>query len=101
MKNELEANTGMQATGIQYTQMVTQQQLDECSRAMGRPLFDFEVRVLDDVLSAQARVNKKLAKMGELGRTHSLDEVVHVFTDRLRKLDSHRLAEKMLKDFRA
>lgn len=95
------AATGMEALPqMVSTNLLTQKQLDECSRALGRPLWNFEVKILDEVLCAQNQANKKLARRGQLTHTHSLDEVVSVFVERIRHLESERLAEKMLKEAR-
>lgn len=45
--------------GSMYTQVLTQAMLDECTRALGRPLFEREVRWLDRVLTKQARLAAK------------------------------------------
>lgn len=79
------------------TQVMTQKHLDECSSALGRPLWDFEVKILDDVLAAQHEANRKLAKLGQLGRGHSLDEVVGVFVERVKKLQTDRIVDRRFK----
>ena len=95
------AATGMEALPQMVgTNLLTQKQLDECSRALGRPLWNFEVKILDEVLCAQDRVNRKLARRGMVTRCHSMDEVVHLFVERVRHLESERIAEKMLKEAR-
>lgn len=67
--------------GAMYTSIVTQELLDECARALRRPLWDFEVKVLDMMLLAQGKANIKLAAMGKPERTHSADEIVHLFCE--------------------
>ena len=67
--------------GSMYSAIVTQELLDECARALGRPCWDFEVQILDMILLAQGRANIKLNKMGKADRTHSADEIVHLFCE--------------------
>lgn len=65
--------------GMMMTHIVTQELLDEASRALDRPLWDFEVKILDMILIAQGRANIKLEKMGKAHRKHSADQVVTLF----------------------
>lgn len=81
-----------------HTQLLTQRYLDECSRAIGRPLWDYEVKILDDLMVIQSKVNRKLAKQGKMGRTHSMDELVHLFCERVMSKDAQKLTEQIMKD---
>lgn len=81
-----------------HTQLLTQKMLDECARAIGRDLWDYEVKILDEILAAQDKVNLKLTKKGQLGKTHSLDEVVHVFCQRVLTKDQQKLTDEIMKD---
>ena len=47
--------------GVLFTKHVTQQHLKECERALSRPLFEHEVRILDDIMHA-LYVRAKFAK---------------------------------------
>ena len=67
--------------GSMYSAIITQELLDECARALGRPVWDFEVKMLDMMMLAQGRANIKLNKMGKADRTHSADEIVHLFCE--------------------
>ena len=80
MKDKSEEH-GMTALppGVAYSSIVTQELLDECARALGRPVWDFELKVLDMMLLAQGRANIQLAKMGKSERKHSADEIVALF----------------------
>jgi hypothetical protein len=80
------------------TELLTQRHLDECSRAIGRPLWDYEVKILDDLMTVQEKVNRKLAKQGKLNRTHSLDELVHLFCQRVMTKDAQKLTDAIMAD---
>jgi hypothetical protein len=81
MINEPTGGHGMTALppGAMGTMIITQELLDEASRALDRPLWDYEVRMLDTMLLAQGRANLKLAKMGKSHKTHSADEITSIF----------------------
>lgn len=79
------------------TRELTQKHLDECRRALGRDLWDFEVRILDYILVAQAQVNYTLLKRGQATRMHSLDQAVAVFIERVDKMQTNKIAERQLK----
>lgn len=81
--------------GTAMTQVVTQLHLDECSRGLGRPLYDYEVRILDDMLTAQSRANLTLMKRGKATSTHSMDEIVHIFVERISHFEKGKDAEKL------
>ena len=62
--------------------VVTQRHLDECARALGRPLWQFEFGILQDMLLTIEGTNRKAAKKGVL-QGFSLDEVVSIFIERV------------------
>jgi hypothetical protein len=68
-----------------FTKALDQKTLDEAARGLGRPLWDFEVQILDEILTAQKRVNETLARRGEIGRSHSTDEVVSIFIRQVKR----------------
>lgn len=80
------------------TDLLTQRHLDECSRAIGRPLWDYEVKILDELMTVQEKVNRKLTKNGQLKKTHSLDELVHLFTERVLTKDAQKLTDAIMAD---
>jgi hypothetical protein len=65
--------------GVMRTEIIDQNMLDEAERAMGRPLWDFEVKILDMICIAQGAANLRLFEMGKPERRHSWDEVLHLF----------------------
>lgn len=84
--------------GSTFTAVLAQKHLDECSRALGRPLWNFEVKILDRLMEIQAKVNNKLAKQGKLSRTHSMDELVALFIVRVQSAEARKLTDKLMSD---
>lgn len=79
------AGHGMTPTGVYMGTTITQRDLDEAVRALGRPLWDFETRILDEILTAQKMVNRKMLKEMRIDKIHSLDEVIHLFVERVKR----------------
>lgn len=48
--------------GVMYTRCMTQEQLDECRRALGRELTEREVRALDRIMTQQAMAQHNKSK---------------------------------------
>lgn len=88
-------------TGTLQTQTLTQRHLDECARALSRPLWDYEVKILDEICTVQLKVNAKLARKGAIARTHDVDEVVSVFVSRVLKKDARKLTDAIMSDHSA
>ena len=86
--------------GSMYSAIVTQELLDECARALCRPLWDFEVKVLDMMLLAQGKANIKLAKMGKPERTHSADEIVSLFCQCVNDKEMDARLKRVMHSFR-
>lgn len=84
--------------GVAQTQTLTQRHLDEAARALGRPLWDYEVKILDEIVTVQQKVNAKLARVGKANQGHSMDEVVHVFCQRVLTLKGRKLADDIMSD---
>lgn len=82
--------------GSAFTQILDQNTLDECARAIGRPLFDYEVKILDSLLVGLRKRNQKLARKEEFAKMHSVDEVVGVFVERVKLKHMQQLADKFL-----
>lgn len=76
--------------GMMFTAIVTQEILDECTRALGRPLWDYEAKLLDVMLLAQGRANIELNRRGKPERTHSADEIVNLFVNEVKLLQMKR-----------
>ena len=74
--------------------VVTQRHLDECTRALGRPLWEFEFGILQDMLLTLQGINKKAAKKGIL-QGYSMDELVSIFIERV------QMAEQKAADFKS
>ena len=83
-----EGGSGMEATGVYHGTTITQGDLEEAMRALGRPLWDFETRILDEILTAQAMVNRRMLKEMRIDKIHSLDETIHLFVERVKKLQN-------------
>lgn len=88
-------------TGTAQTKTLTQRHLDEAARALGRPLWDYEVKILDEILTVQAKVNRKLVKDGRANRAHSLDEVTSVFVKRVLAKTAQKLTDAIMSDHSA
>lgn len=71
--------------GVYQGTTITQRDLEEAMRALGRPLYDFETRILDEILTAQAMVNRRKLKEYKIDEIHSLDEVIHLFVEQVKK----------------
>lgn len=71
--------------GVYMGHTITQKDLDEAVRALGRPLYDFETRLLDMFLTAQKMANAKMLKELRIEKIHSLDEVIHLFVERVKR----------------
>ena len=82
--------------GSMYSAILTQELLDECARALGRPVWDFEVKILDMMLLAQGRANIKLNKMGKANRTHSADEIIHLFCQVVKDKESDAMLKRII-----
>jgi hypothetical protein len=67
--------------------VVTQRHLDECTRALGRPLWDFEFGILQDMLLTLEGINRKALKKGII-QGFSMDELVNVFIERVQQAES-------------
>ena len=74
--------------------IVTQRHLDECTRALGRPLDPFEFKVLEEMLLKVEKMNAKHLRRYEIGQVHSIDELVTVFCQRITKARAEALAKK-------
>jgi hypothetical protein len=85
IQNDEIPGTGMEPVGVYHGTTITQGDLDEAARALGRPLWDFETRILDEILTAQKMVNARWLKEMRIERIHSLDEVIHIFVERVKK----------------
>lgn len=84
--------------GTLHTMTLTQRHLNEAARALGRTLWDYEVKILDEICTVQAKVNHKLARKGHVTRTHSVDEVISVFIARVMKQDAQKLTDAIMSD---
>ncbi len=71
--------------GVYHGTTITQKDLEEAMRALGRPLYDFETRILDEILTAQKMVNARMLKEMRIEKIHSLDETIHLFVERVKK----------------
>lgn len=80
------AQMGMtQVAGVYNGTTITQADLEEAMRALGRPLYDFETRILDEILTAQKMVNRKMLKEMRIDKIHSMDETIHLFVERVKR----------------
>lgn len=70
--------------GSAFTQILDQKTLDECARALDRPLLPHEVKILDDMLVLLRKQNQKKFKRGKITQMHSVDEIVSLFVDRVK-----------------
>lgn len=84
--------------GTLHTMTLTQRHLNEAARALGRALWDYEVKILDEICTVQAKVNHKLTRKGHVTRTHSMDEVIGVFVSRVMKRDAQKLTDAIMSD---
>ena len=73
--------------------IVTQRHLDECTRALGRPLDPFEFKVLEEMLLKVEKMNHKHLRRYQIEQVHSLDELVVVFCQRITKARAKALAQ--------
>lgn len=80
------------------TQCVTQVMMDECRRALGRDLWDYEVVILDNMMVELQRQNRLMARAGKYAELHSTDELVHLFIDRLQSKEAQELARKITEE---
>lgn len=87
--------------GMQFTRRLTQEQLDQCVRFLGRHLLPHEVKILDELLVVQDKVNRKLAKLGKINQAHTPGQVLEVFCDRVRRADSGKIARSIVFDMGA
>ena len=82
--------------GSAFTQILDQRTLDECARALGRPLWNHEVNILDSLLVALRKQNQKKVKQGKPEQIHSVDELVHIFIDRVRAQDVQAMTDRII-----
>jgi hypothetical protein len=74
--------------------IVTQRHLDECTRALGRPLDAFEFKVLEEMLLKLEAMNRKYLRKYHVEKTHSLDELVRVFVDRIAAKQAEAMSKR-------
>ena len=82
--------SGMTPLGVYHGTTITQGDLEEAMRALGRPLWDFETRILDEILTAQKMVNARWLKEMRIEKIHSLDEVIALFVQRVKKIENSK-----------
>lgn len=70
--------------------IVQQKDLDECMRALGRPLWDYEFRVLEEMMLKEHDINQRLKAQGKGHQMKSLDELVHIFIRRLQVAEAKK-----------
>lgn len=77
------------------SEIVTQKDLDECARALGRPLWTHEFKILERLLMERHEFNQQVKLQGRTHEMRSLDELVHFFIKRVQLAE----AKKMVKGF--
>ena len=88
-------NDGLLSAGEAFSSIVTQQHLNECRLALGRDLQPFEFKCLEEVMLMQQGANAQLMMSGQKNAGHSLDQVLEVFCERVKRQE--RLAEKAMR----
>ena len=82
-------------SGSMFTKLVTQKILDECQRGVGRPLWQHEVAILDDMMLLMQKQNRKKVKQGRPEKIHSVDELVALFVERVNSKHMRDFADKI------
>jgi len=81
-----------------FSRIVEQRHLDECHRALGRPLLAFEFKILEDMMLLVNKQNRKATRNFEINKIHSVDELVSIFVERVQKKDVREIADKIMRE---
>lgn len=79
--------------------VVQQKHLEEFTRSMGRPIYDFEFKILGEMMLNLDYANRRLAKAGQLRKVRSVDQLLEVFIERVRLAQARKLAGDFVGEF--